>query len=101
MINYQSYLPADIDPSQVTTCLGLISDTHIPPYCPSLPPDLSNLFDDVDLILYAGDIGDLAVLNELSQIAPVVAFQGIDEGDDAKRDLPLQQMIVVASHRRG
>jgi len=36
--------------------LGLISDTHIPQVTPHLPPEIKDIFKDVDLILHAGDI---------------------------------------------
>lgn len=99
MIDCNSYLPADVDANQVIARLGLISDTHVPIFCPSLPSILFELFREVDLILHAGDIGDLSVLDELSRSAPIVAVQGNDAGDEAERDLPLQQIVGVGGQR--
>jgi putative phosphoesterase len=94
-----SLLPSHIDPRQVQACLGLISDTHVPKLCAALPPVLFDIFRDVNLILHAGDIGELSVLDQLSAIAPVVAVQGNDVSDVIERELPLQQLIMVAGQR--
>lgn len=44
-----------------------------------MPPEVANAFQGVDLILHAGDIYDLSVLDELEQIAPVTAASGDDD----------------------
>lgn len=79
--------------------VGLISDTHMPERCLALPETLAGVFDDVDLILHAGDVGELWVLDQLSQLAPVVAVQGNDETADAQRELPYQGLLTVAGLR--
>ena len=56
--------------------IGLISDSHIPNAAKFLPPQVFKAFSGVDLILHAGDIYQLSVLNELEQIAPVYAARG-------------------------
>ena len=59
--------------------IGLISDTHIDVPRKTLPPQLRDIFKDVDLILHAGDIWIPAVLDELEAIAPVKAAWGDDD----------------------
>jgi putative phosphoesterase len=59
--------------------IGLISDTHIPEHAKALPEQLKRVFSDVELILHAGDIYSLSVLNELELIAPVLASEGDDD----------------------
>jgi putative phosphoesterase len=59
--------------------IGLISDTHIPYDVKALPPQLKELFRGVDLILHAGDIYVSSVLDELEEIAPVLAAMGDDD----------------------
>lgn len=79
--------------------IGLISDTHMPMRRRTLPDALFSLFQGVDLILHAGDVGLLAVLDQLSAIAPVVAVHGNDDSPEAARELPYQQVISVAGVR--
>lgn len=58
------------------TCIGLISDTHVPNRLPAIPPAVFEHLDGVDLILHAGDVDDPAILGELRQIAPVEGVHG-------------------------
>jgi putative phosphoesterase len=62
-----------------TVRIGLVSDTHIPEVEKQLPAELLKAFRGVDLILHAGDIFDLSVLDELGQVAPVLAAAGDDD----------------------
>lgn len=72
-----------------------MSDTHMPERLAKLPDSLATVFAEVDFILHAGDVGELWVLDELSQIAPIFAVFGNDESEDAQRELPRQQVVVV------
>ena len=79
--------------------IGLISDTH-----GHLPSGVSKAFKNADLIIHAGDIGDEAVIDRLSKIAPVVAVRGnMDFGKWASQ-LPeteiieIGQIVIVALH---
>ncbi len=56
--------------------IGVISDTHFPHKMSEMPKKLSSVFNDVSLILHAGDIHDLEALQMLSRIAPTVAVAG-------------------------
>lgn len=49
----------------------------------------------MDLILHAGDISSLAVLNQLEAYAPVEAVQGNVELAEVVRALPLTRELVV------
>lgn len=51
--------------------IGLISDTH-----GMVRPEVFELFNGMELILHAGDIGDGGVIEELKVIAPVHAVGG-------------------------
>ena len=81
------------------THIGLISDTHMPKRWASLPPGIFDLFADVDLILHAGDVGELWVLDQLSSIAPVVAVHGNDETAEATAALPFLHTLMVNGQR--
>jgi hypothetical protein len=76
-----------------------MSDTHMPARLAALPETLWEVFRDVQFILHAGDVGELWVLDRLSQIAPTIAVHGNDETHDAQRELPYQQLITVAGRR--
>jgi putative phosphoesterase len=66
--------------------IGLISDTHIPEACERLPAEVFEAFRDVDLVMHAGDVYINRVLDELAEIAPVIAALGNgDEGLDGHK----------------
>ncbi len=92
-------LPSSVDPAQIRAIIGVISDTHIPERWAALPEAVLSIFRGVDLILHAGDVGDLAVLDRLSECAPVIAVHGNDEPAAVQRELPYQQVVTVAGAR--
>ena len=51
--------------------IGVISDTH-----GRLPPSVSKAFQNTDLIIHAGDIGDPEIIDSLEKIAPLRAVRG-------------------------
>lgn len=93
------FLPAGIGAGRLAACIGLVSDTHMPERLAELPPALFDALRGVDLLLHAGDVGELWVLDRLSAIAPVVAVHGNDETAEATRELPYQQVVAVAGRR--
>jgi putative phosphoesterase len=75
--------------------IGVISDTHIPRRAARIPDAALRQFEDVELILHAGDLSALAVLDQLAAYAPVEAVQGNVESDEVIRTLPIKREIVV------
>ncbi len=79
--------------------LGIIADTH-----GLLRPEVLEVFQDVDRILHAGDIGDLELLIELEAMAPVTAVSGNTDGVDVQSRLPrvvetqLDGFEIVVTH---
>ncbi len=63
-------------PSSGPARIGVVADTHIPDRMRALPPRLFDVLRGVDWILHAGDICTPRVLDELKQIAPVLAVLG-------------------------
>jgi hypothetical protein len=55
--------------------LGVISDTH-----GYLPPRVLEVFQGMDVILHAGDIGSQEILRALAKVAPVLAVRGNMDG---------------------
>jgi len=98
-MSYTRYLPPHLTPAHLAAAIGIVSDTHIPLRRKLLPTNLSDTLGGVDLLLHAGDVGELWVLDQLSALAPVIAVHGNDDTDDAQRELPYQQLITVAGRR--
>jgi putative phosphoesterase len=79
--------------------LGIISDTH-----GQLRPQVFEVFGGVDHILHGGDVGPLALLEELEAIAPVTAVYGNTDGMDVRARLPdvarvqLDGFRIVVTH---
>jgi uncharacterized protein len=59
-----------------------LADTHAPRRWKSCPPPVAEQLRQADLILHAGDVCTAAVLDELSQYAPVLAVAGNNDGPD-------------------
>ena len=75
--------------------IGLISDTHIPDHVKKLPEQLKEAFRGVDMILHGGDIYSVSVLNELEQIAPVLAAQGDDDTSFTANDSRVKPKHII------
>lgn len=95
----ERFRPPDLDPTRIVARLGLISDTHLPDRWPALPAAIDEVFAGVDLILHAGDVGELRVLDSLSRNAPVIAVHGNDDTAESQAALPFQQLLTIAGHR--
>ena len=81
--------------------VGVISDTHIPGAALSLSPAVFDIFKGVDLILHAGDIVELPVLDELSAIAPVEAVAGNMDGPEVHVKFPLKNILSLGGYSVG
>ena len=80
--------------------IGLISYTHIPDRAKEIPQKVIDTFKDVDLILHAGDLTSMEVIEELEKIAPVMAIQGnMDRVNGI--DLPKARVIKAEDLRIG
>ena len=80
--------------------IGLISDTHIPDRARILPQNVIEAFSNVELILHAGDLTSPGVLEELEEIAPVMAVQGnMDRANGI--DLPKAKVAEVEGLKIG
>lgn len=73
--------------------IGVVSDTH-----GWLDPFLLEAFAGAELIVHAGDIGDIAVIDALAEVAPVLAVRGNIDGGDL-RFLPLVDTREVGGRR--
>lgn len=77
------------------TKIAVLSDTHIPVAAKELPKTVYDGIAGVDMILHAGDILDMQVLDKLSKIAPVRAVCGNMDNDSACSKLPRKDIIKI------
>lgn len=82
--------------------IGLISDTHVPGAIKEPPYEVAKAFEDVDLILHAGDIYGASCIDWLEKIAPIwgVEYQGYStfEGDDRIAEM---RTVKILGHTVG
>jgi uncharacterized protein len=69
--------------------IGLVSDTHIPEARPTLYDEVYDAFRGVDLILHAGDMHDIVVLDWLEQRCGVPVLGVCGNGDDGSSGRPV------------
>lgn len=70
--------------------IGLISDTH-----GLLREEAIESLKECDLIIHAGDVGKIEVLEELKNILKVVAVKGNCDKDKSLKNLPFSQIINI------
>jgi putative phosphoesterase len=71
--------------------IGVISDTH-----GFFDESIASIFDGVDAIIHAGDIGKLEIIERLEAIAPVFAVRG---NNDPSLILPEDRVEELAGRR--
>jgi len=81
--------------------VGLISDTHIPTRAKAIPEKALDAFKNSNLIIHAGDLIQLSVLNDFERLAPVVAVCGNMDGHDVKEKLPNMDSVKVYNWKIG
>ncbi len=83
------------------TKIGVISDTHIYTF-KELPDNLVQALKKVDLILHAGDLMNVKILEGLKAIGPQVhAVWGNMDPPDLRRILPDAEIIQLKQFRIG
>jgi putative phosphoesterase len=75
-----------------TALIGVISDTH-----GLYRPEISEIFNGVDYIIHAGDVGGMWVLDKLRRIAPILAVKGNTDSSSAIPGLPVDAILKTAS----
>lgn len=82
--------------------IGVVSDTHVNERgSRRLPAEVPALFRrlGVGLILHAGDLSVLSVLDELAAVAPVLAVRGNSDLPETRRALPARVDFAVGRFR--
>jgi uncharacterized protein len=70
--------------------IGVISDTH-----GLMRPESLAALRGVEHILHAGDVGDVAILDALREIAPVTAIRGNVDTSGACAELPATDVVEL------
>jgi putative phosphoesterase len=86
----------------------VLSDTHAPRRWRQCPPPVATQLRRADLILHAGDVCTAAILDELTQYAPVIAVAGNNDGPDVvawgageTAEVELEGLAVAMIHDSG
>jgi putative phosphoesterase len=79
--------------------IAIISDTHMPKGARRLPPACVERLRAADLIVHAGDLSTLAVLEEIREYGPVVAVQGNVDDAGVRVALPTVATVDVDGSR--
>ncbi|MCM8762860.1 MAG: metallophosphatase family protein [Candidatus Omnitrophica bacterium] len=82
--------------------IGAISDTHIYQESEHIPKKILDDFKTVDLILHAGDLIDLKVLDELKKSCKnVLAVYGNMDPPEVRRALKEKEIVQAGRYRIG
>lgn len=81
--------------------IALISDTHVPDQIRQLPPQLVEHLHGVDMILHAGDLVSLDVLESLQGIAKTLAVHGNMDEPALRSRLPRKRLLTLAGRNVG
>jgi putative phosphoesterase len=74
---------SEADRPEVDVILGIVSDTHGWTH-----PRLTSVMEGADLIVHAGDVGRVEILDELALVAPVRAVYGNVDGYPVRGQYP-------------
>ena len=77
--------------NKVTT-IGVISDTH-----GLMRPQAFDALQGTDIIIHAGDIGSLEVLDRLRSVAPVFAVRGNNDCAPWAKKIPLTEQVDIGT----
>ncbi|MDD5108975.1 MAG: metallophosphoesterase [Candidatus Omnitrophica bacterium] len=82
--------------------IGVISDTHIPDRSEHIPEVVLNAFKHVDLVVHAGDIVNLEVINELKLVCPkIIAVAGNMDSQAIVKNFPVKDVFEISGLKFG
>ena len=82
--------------------IGVISDTHIPDRAKEIPKEILEAFKKVDLVIHAGDLADLSVINQLkTACVNVRAVWGNMDPDEVRTKLPYKDVFKAGRYKFG
>jgi len=82
--------------------IGVISDTHIASKSEHVPGIILDVFKQMDMVIHAGDMVDLRVIEEIKSVCPrIVAVVGNMDQDAVRKRYPEKEIIEIAGYRIG
>ena len=81
--------------------IGVLSDSHIPKRAKALPKVVLDAFGDVECIIHAGDITDIAVLRQMGELAPIIAVAGNGDSPEMHRYLGEKRIAALGNFHVG
>jgi putative phosphoesterase len=81
--------------------VGLIADTHVPARARCIPKMVFKIFENADFIVHAGDLVRLSIIDELEQLAPVLAVHVNMDGPEVSGALPKMTSLKIYGWKIG
>jgi putative phosphoesterase len=94
-------IPHEMAKVEASKTVGLISDTHIPSRASCIPKMVFKIFENSDFIIHAGDLVKLEIVDELEQLAPVLAVHGNMDGPEVSAALPKLNSLKIFDWKIG
>jgi putative phosphoesterase len=101
MISEHTIIAPKTTISEPSKIVGLISDTHVPSRAKRIPKMVFKTFEKADYIIHAGDIVELSVIDELEELAPVLAVHGNMDRQKVSGALPKINSLKVFAWKIG
>ena len=80
--------------------IGVISDTHIPDKAKEIPREIFDEFMKVDMVIHAGDLVEMGVLNQLKEVCgDVRAVSGNMDPDSVRTHLPDKLIFKAGNYK--
>ncbi|MBU4305997.1 MAG: metallophosphatase family protein [Candidatus Omnitrophica bacterium] len=82
--------------------IGVLSDTHVPIIRDEIPEAVARCFKGTDMILHAGDLVEICVIDALKKITPnVVAVSGNMDSEQLQTLLPRKKTVKAGKYMIG
>jgi putative phosphoesterase len=101
MTSNLTMIPHEMAKVKASKTVGLIADTHVPSRAKCIPKKVFQIFENADFIVHAGDLVQLAVIDELEQLAPVLAVHGNMDGPEVSGALPKLNALKIYGWKIG
>lgn len=80
--------------------IGVISDTHIPERAGDLPQEVYSAFKDVDMVIHAGDLTDLVVIEKIKTVCKDVrGVWGNMDQYEVREKLPQKNIFEAGNYK--